>query len=67
MTEVKPIYCAFCNSLAIMRINEVPHCRVCATKAVREHSLSKIQKQAQALRVVRYKDMPMPRVEDLIY
>jgi hypothetical protein len=65
MPEVQPIYCAFCNYLAILRINDVPHCRVCATKAVRKNSISKVQKQASPLRVVRYENMPIPRVEDL--
>ena len=67
MTEIRPVYCAHCNYLAIMRIDNIPHCRICATKAVRQHSVQKIQKQAKPLRVVRYQDMPMPRQEDLIY
>lgn len=65
MTEVKPIYCAFCNYLAIMRINEIPHCRVCATKAVRQNSIQKVQKLARPLQVVRQENMPILRKEDL--
>ena len=65
MTEIKPVYCAHCNTLAILRIDNVPHCRVCATKAVRQHSVNLIEKHATPLRVLWNKDMPMPRREDL--
>lgn len=67
MNQIKPIYCAHCNRLAIMRIANVPHCRNCATKAVRQQSIQTIQKHATPLRVLKLENMPMPSCEDLIY
>lgn len=67
MKKKRPTFCKKCGRLAMLKIDNIPHCSNCAAELTESTPVSKIEKRAEPLQSVKSQPNTVPAPPETPY